>query len=224
MKKILLFCLCMIAFPLTSNAVRYCSASESITEQEYLNNVDVSYSVSVKNDVALYTITLKNLTNNMVVKTPDGKFIKSTSFKNGRYSFNMNGGSNIRLNIYSKKCLYGDSFVNVYKDLNVPAYNKYYSREECKDFKNNYICQKWSNYSANEATFKNDIKKLQDLQNKKESNTPTEDVKVKKKWYQVMREVVAKFWWAVIILVLGIIGIYYAIWSKNKKKQFDFKV
>ena len=224
MKKILLFCLCMIAFPLTSSAVNYCSGEETINEQEYLNNVDVSYSVNVKNNTALYTITLKNLTNNMVVKTPDGKFIKSSSFKNGRYSFNMNGGSNVRITIYSKKCLALGEFINIYKDINIPSYNKYYTRKECNDFKNNYICQKWSNYSADEKTFKNDIKKLQDLQDKKENNSPKEEVKVNKKWYQVLREVVAKFWWAVIILVLGVIGIYYVIWSKNKKKQFDFKV
>lgn len=227
MKKILLFCLCLLAFPITSNAIGFCSVEQELAERDYLNNVDVSYSVSINNNVPNYVVTLKNLTNSMIIKTDDTGIVKSSSFKNGRYSFKLKQGKAVRITLYSKACKLSSStepFISSYKDIIVPSYNKYYSREECKDFQSNYICQKWSEYNGNEAKFKNDIKKLKDLQEKKNNNTPDENLKIKKKWYQVMREVVAKFWWAFTLLVFAIIGIYYAIWSKNKKNQFDFKV
>ena len=227
MKKILLFCLCLFVFPITSNAIKFCTTEQELSEREYLDNVDVSYSISINNNIPSYTVTLKNLTSSMIINSDDTGVVRSTAFKNGRYSFKIKNGKSMRITLYSKACKLTsseDPFINSYKDIMVPSYNKYYTREECKDFQSNYICQKWSEYSGNEATFKNDIKKLKELQEKKNNNTPDETVKVKKKWYQVMREVVSKFWWAFTLLIFAIIGIYYIIWSKNKKNQFDFKV
>lgn len=221
MKKILLFCLCLVSFPLICNA-KNCTDEEAVAERQYLDNVDVSYTVSIKNNVANYTITLKNLTNNMLFKTENSKLIKSDLFKNGRYSFALKKAEPVRITIYSKAC--GADVISTTKDIIVPAYNKYYSREECKDFQSNYVCQKWSAYSADEKTFQNDIKKLKELQEKKNNNTPDDKVYKNKKWYEIMREVVSKYWWAFTLLVLLTIGIYYMIWSKQKKEQFDFKV
>lgn len=227
MKKILLFCLCLIAFPLSSSAINVCSTEQEMNERDYLDNVDVSYNISIKNNVPTYTVTLKNLTSSMIVKTDETGIVRSTAFKNGRYSFNLKQGRTVRITLYSKGCRLAsssDPFISAYKDIIVPSYNKYYSREECKDFQSNYICQKWSEYSADENKFKSDIKKLQELQEKKNNNTPDEKVEVKKKWYQVMREVVAKYWWAFTIFIFVVTGIYYVIWSREKKNQFDFKV
>ena len=224
MKKILIFCLCLIAFPISSKAINKCSIEEEMLEQDYLNNVDVSYSVSINKDVATYSVTLKNLTSNMLYKSPDGKMITSSKFQNGTSTFNLKSGSTVRIYLFSKKCINSSGLTSSYKDISVPSYNKYYSRKECEGLENNFICQKWSSYSVDEKTFKADVKKLQDLQKKKEDNSQEKLVKVKKKWYEITREVVAKFWWVFIIIIVGIIGIYYAIWSKNKKNQFDFKV
>ena len=223
MKKILMFLICLVAFPITTFAINTCTDEQYMNEIELLNNVDVSYTVQIANNVPTYTITFKNLTNNIII-VDDRKFYTS---KTGAYTFKTNTGGAIRYNLYSKACkvLSGSNpFPNSYININLPTYNKYSVREECKEFKDNYICQKWSNYSADENSFKNEIKKLQDYKNRVKKEEVEENTHVKKKWFEVVREVISKFWWAFIILIFIIIGIYYMIKSKEKKNSFDFRV
>ena len=223
MKKLLVFFICLLAFPLSAFAIKECSDNQYLSEIEMLNNVDVSYTVQINNNQPTYTINFKNLTNNIIIM--DGNNIYTSN--NGKYSYKTNKGGSLRFTLYSKTCRISSSnnpFPNSYINLNLPLYNKYSTREECKDFKDNYICQKWSSYNGNENTFKSDIKKLQDIKNRVKKDETDDGVKTKKKWFEVVREVISKFWWAFIILIFAIIGIFYMIKSKEKKNSFDFKV
>ncbi len=212
MKKILFIFICLFSFPIISFAD--CDKTILGNYRKLATNVNVTYEITGTPE---FVITMTNLHKNMIVY--DGnKIYTSANFPNGVFSYKTTKSGRYNYTIYVKSC---GEIGN--KSITLPSYNAYYKDELCKGLENYSICQRWSGYTATRTKFESDIKKIKNQQNldRKEEEPTT---KLEKRWYEQITGIFVKYWWAIIILMLLIIGIYYTIRAKNKKNEFNFKV
>lgn len=219
MKKILVLFICLFSFPIISNAVS-CTSSELSEATAFSSNVNIVYLIEMNGDSPTFSITLSNLTDDMaVIDKTTGKLHKGFKTTGSSLNIKTTSSGKYSFDIYSLKC---KSKVAT-KAVTLPKYNPYYKDERCKGLEEYALCQRWSGYSGNKATFENDIKKILGQEKVEEE---VEEVKVVKenKWYVNLTEILVNYWWAIVIIMILIIGIYYVIRSKRKKNEYNFKV
>ena len=152
MKKILIFIICLFVFPIISYGAN-CSNDKYTETSRLVNNVNITYEISINNNKPTFTIVLTNLTDDMGVVDlvtskahknfkATGSELKITTSTSGRYSFD----------IYSLACK--TKIGN--KAVTLPTYNSYYNDELCKDLESYDLCKRWSSYKADRKTFENE--------------------------------------------------------------------
>lgn len=219
MKKIFAFIICLFIFPIVSNAAT-CTSSHSSEIKLLATNVNIIYEITMKDNTPIHTITLSNLTSDMVVIPSTGNVSYNKSkYKNGELTITLKQAGQYEFSIYSFAC---KEKIAV-KTVNLPSYNAYYKDELCKGLEKYAQCQRWSGYKANRKTFESDIKKIKEDEAK--LNQKEEEIVVPKdKWYEVLFDWFLDFWWLIVILLIGILGLYYYIINRRKKNEYDFKV
>ena len=218
MRKILFLIICLVSFPYICNAAS-CSNEEIGKISGFSSNVNIVYLVNMKNNVPEFSITITNLTSDMaLIDKNTSKLYKD--FKNGdRFTITTKTSGKYAFDIYSLKCKVKTGT----KSVTLPKYNPYYKDELCKGLEEYTQCQRWSGYTANRATFENDIKKLKEVQNKEEMKEETKIV-VKKSLYKKVEDIILNYWWAISIVLILLIGLFYIIRNKRKKNEYNFKV
>lgn len=218
MKKILLFLVCLFIFPLVS----YADSCESETYiSELTNNVNITYSITLNGNTPVYTIFITNLTSDMLLYDGvKGKTYKGFTSKNNKLVVRTTTNGKYSFDIFSLRCKSNIRTISV----DLPKYNKYYKDSRCKGFENYPLCQRWSEYQANDKTFENDINTL--INNSKKQNKTVEETKTKEKekWYKLLSGMFVKYWWAFLIIAVALMGLFYVIRAQHKKKEYNFKL
>ena len=218
MKKIVLFLVCLFIFPLVS----YADSCESVTYiNELTNNVNINYSITLNGNNPVFTIYLTNLTSDMLIYDGvRGKTYKGFTNKNNRLVVRTNVSGKYTFDIFSLKCKSNIRTLSV----DLPKYNKYYKDSRCKGFENYPLCQRWSEYQANNKTFENDINTLINNNKKNEQKNDENKIKKEEKWYKQLSWMFVKYWWAFLIIIVALIGLFYVIRAQHKKKEYNFKI
>lgn len=144
---------------ITCANAKECTTKEFRELKNLAKKIEFSYEFedSVENlDNSYFVLTGYNLNNKFYLVLDDTKTIEITSSKE-ILNFNF-PRSKTNINVYaSNKTNCEDELLNTVK-IEFPAYNKYYTREECEDKKNLNVCKKWYNTSKiSEEDFKKAI-------------------------------------------------------------------
>lgn len=193
-------------------------------------NVKFSYEMQRDTNGQVYfTVTVMNFTENVILIQGDSVY----EFKNTGDTFNLTqtfkGGETIKFSLYGG---YDTDCVEEYlysKSLKIPKYNTYSELDECFEYEEFELCNKW--YQGNipsEAYF------MQKLEEYKESIKPVEEEKKVEEEKSLFEQVInfyvdnIIFTLPLTILVIGII-IFIIVRKEIRKKNrvkldFDFKV
>jgi len=219
MKKIFIFIICLFGFPMISNAACDYNRLTSI-----INNVNIHYEYTIINNNPQFTITLTNLTNDLMVYDNQTKISYCNLNRcKGRFTNELkittNKSGSYRFDFYNLSC----SGSLGHKTISLPKYNPYYKDELCEGLSNYKQCKRWSGYSADRKTFENDIKEIKE---EIERNNKKDEEKIKegKKWHEIFIEVLLDYWWLFVIFITIIIGLCYFIRLQRKKNEYDFDV
>ena len=216
MKKIIFMFLALFSFPLISNAASYCNDTLSLSY-----NVNIAYTYNISDNNVSYTILITNLSSDMlVVDKQTSKVYKNFSSKNQDLNIKTTKNGTYSFEIYSMKCKESVRTMSV----SLPKYNKYFDDERCKDYKNYSICRRWRNSELSEKEFTSELKKIKDNEKVKVNNEEEKEKNTNTNWYDNLTGLLLKYWWALIIIILSIIGIVYIIRTKTKKEEFNFKL
>ena len=217
MKKILFMIICIMSFPYICNAA--CSNEEIGKISGFSSNVNIVYLVNMKNNVPEFSIYVTNLTSDMALLDKN-TYKLHKGFKNGgRFTITTKSDGKYAFDIYSLKCKVKTGT----KSVTLPKYNPYYKDELCKGLEDYTQCQRWSGYTANRATFENDIKKIKEVKEKEEVKEETKVV-VKKSLYKKVEDIILNYWWVMSIVLILLIGLFYIIRNNRKKNEYNFKV
>jgi hypothetical protein len=226
MKKILFLVACFFIFPLTSFATydfyydRTCPEKYVDAYKNAFDNINVSYSFigyNTTNKKSYYKINVTNIHPNVSVSV---KGYERTNVTETEYKITYDPDLVILYKANYKGC----SIYALNKEVKLPKYNPFYNREECNGLTSFPVCKRWTDETPiNEKDFKNKIEEAKKQQAKK---TPVENTKVKRvrRWYTYITDIFVKYWWAVILVVVLISGIFYSIRLKNKKNEYNFKL
>lgn len=220
MKKSFIFIVCLFIFPIVTNAASSCNTATMSNISSLANNVNIVYEVDSSSKVPVFTITLSNLTSDMIVFDKNlGKTYKGFANTGSEISIKTKTSGSYSFAIYSKQCKEQVAT----KSVSLPTYNIYYGDKLCDGLDDCDVCQKWYGSNSDRKTFELGIQEC-----KKKQSVVVEDeeepIAQVQPWYEKIGNVFLKYWWAIIILMIIIIGIYYAIRAKQKKNEYNFKV
>ena len=227
MKKILFILVCFFTFPLMSLAltIKTESCPESVSEafRKEFNNINVSYSFVGYNKVPYYNILVSNVHPKVTISTEDGKII---SRKDNEVLIRTNKPGDIEIFYKAEyyNARYKNCFMYAKEFVKLPEYNPYYNREECNGLTAYKVCKKWGKNPGSEQAFKKEIENAKKDLEKKNDTVEKTKVKRVKRWYTYVSNIFVKYWWAVIIVIVLITGIFYSIRLKQKKNEYDFKL
>lgn len=212
--------MCLFIFPIVTNAASSCNSATMSNISSLANNVNIVYEVDTSSSVPVFTITLSNLTSDMIVFDKNlGKTYKGFANTGSEISIKTKTSGSYSFTIYSKQCKEQVAT----KSVSLPTYNIYYGDKLCDGLDDCDVCQKWYGSNSDRKTFELGIQEC-----KKKQNVVVEDeeepIAQIQPWYEKIGNVFLKYWWAIIILMIIIIGIYYAIRAKQKKNEYNFKV
>ena len=210
MKKILIFFL-LLLLPLNIKAY-YCNYEDYKTEQKKASNVNLMLDYEIKNEKAIFTITLYNLkeehylidSKETIYEYNGTDTLEIKVEKPGSYSFE----------VYSEDNYCDENYLNKLY-VEIPTYNKYYKDELCKGVENFKYCQKW--FGAN-ITY-NEFKKA--VNDYKESlKVIVEPEPTYKSIFDYLLEFYVSYWFIILptIIVVCIIGI---ILKKKQENKFN---
>lgn len=219
MKRLGIFLVCLFVFPLVTNAAT-CNSKTMSNISSLANNVNIVYEVDTSKKTPVFTITLSNLTTDMIVFDRNAaKTYKGFSNTGSELSIKTNTSGSYSFIIYSKQCKEQVAT----KSVSLPTYNVFYGDKLCDGLDTCDVCQKWYGSNKDRKAFEQGI---QECKRKKNIVVEEEEKPVPqdKAWYESLADIFLKFWWAIIILMIVVIGIYYAIRAKQKKNEYNFKV
>lgn len=219
-KKICKLFLIFSFFFLSSNvsALTECSSSDMKNLAELAKNVSFKYEKEVL-DIKLteddedtfkevyYKITALNLNDSLKVKV---KSDEELIFTNENPTINdFFNGERVVIQIYANTPNLCSGNLITTKVVELPFYNIFFEREECKTYPDFKYCKEFGDFSLDEETF------LEELDKYKKSSTKTDDnIKENVKKYGI---------YASILIILAIIILLVAIFKKNKKVKVKEK-
>lgn len=220
MKKKILFFIIALLSPMMVNALN-CSDEEYANVSKLASNVKLSYEYKIdENNNITYVITFSNLTSDM--KILDNKLVKVYQrFRNGKdFSFTTDVGGSYTFEIFSNHC--ASKLTN--KTIYIPEYNKLAIDERCNGLEEYNVCNRWSNYTANEEKFEKDLKAAREDYKKRNEVKKVED----KREYTFMDQLmkfVSKYIFIIVGILLILILFANLIYKKRKEKtEFNFKL
>ena len=228
MKKILFLLFCFFAFPLASLALdnkidSNCPSNVAKNFSDVFENINVSYSFKGYNNKtkkAYYDVTFSNLHKAVIISSKS--FTSITPKYNGEErTVTISESGNIELFYIGK---YNGCTIYAKDGITIPHYNPYYGREECNGLSSYEVCQRWSDFEGNEDKFLKAIESAKADKAKKSNSKSKTTVNNIKHWYTYIRDIFVNYWWAVILVTVGIVGLVYGIRLKNKKNEYNFKL
>lgn len=175
MKKILWLIFLFLLIP-TKNIHAKCMYSDIAEMKKISANINYSYEYKIVDDVALFDITLTNLTKDIYfVDSNTGKTYKN---KTGEIVLkNYNSGENIVYNFYPNDTDCMDTVLYTIR-ITLPKYNEYYNNPICVGASEYSLCQKWSSHNLDYNTFINKVneyKKVKEEEQEKDKKEVDND-------------------------------------------------
>lgn len=217
MKKNILFLLVSFMF-INSSALTYggCEYSTVSRMKSIVSNVNISYSYTIVNNKASFSVTLNNITNDIYFyDTITNRDYYYSDTNNGEITINNYTGYSGNYKFYSNNdnCR-GISLGSKY--YNFPSYNKYYNDPLCKDIPNYSLCQKWNEVNYSQEEFEKMV-----LEYKKPKQIEQENVVIE--YEKTLLDEIMEFYvtYYYIILFGLILFCTTIIIIHNKKNKFD---
>ena len=170
MKYLKYFVLLLLLIPLNVHAANICNASRHNALKVKAHKVDLSY--ELKFDEAhnpYFEITVMNMTDELLLKF-DGTTYKATETGMFVIDDKLEGGNTYKFNFYGG---YGNVCVEQFiysKSLKLPKYNIYSEREECIEYEDFPLCNKW--YSKEIGSDNDFLLALETYKDSLEENKP----------------------------------------------------
>ena len=220
MKKKILFFVIALLSPMIVNAAS-CSDVEYANVSKLASNVKLSYEYKIdENNNITYIITFTNLTSDMRIL--DNKLVKIyQGFRTGGdFSHISNVGGSYNYEIYSIKC--GAKLTN--KTIHIPNYNKLAIDKRCNGLEEYNVCNRWSDYTADEEKFEKDLKAAKE-DYKKKNDAKKANAKREPTFMDRLIRFVAKYIVIIVGALLILILLGNLIYKKHKEKtEFNFKL
>lgn len=219
LSKILFTILFLILFNANCSALSYggCDYSTISVLKKLVNNINISYTYEIKDNNALFNVTLNNIPNNIYLvdsinqkkyeytDTIDGELI-ITNYNNiydGKYIFYVNNGICDGIKLGTK----------YYK---LPIYNTRRNSELCADIPNYSLCKRWITKEYSQSEFEKSIEDYKkSLENQEEQQ---EEIKYEKDFLSKIVEFYIKYYYYFLPIIIILCIIIIAI--SNRKGKF----
>lgn len=167
MKKRYILLFLIMLLPL--NVLAKCTSKELNEYKSLGKNINYTYDLLLKDNIAFFNVKLLNLTDGMMVKVGyDNYSYNGTSELNvGNFMYS----TNVAAKIYA--C---DTVIRIIS-FNTPGYNRYADDSLCKGIEDYKLCSKWVTQNIDYETFK---KQVIEYKNTLLEETKKDDVIVKK--------------------------------------------
>ena len=226
MKKILFIFICFFIFPLMSKAE--CSIEAQDMYEKMADNLDITYQVKSKDAYGnpVFEIDIANLARGlMIMDMQTGRRYQISRDGYNLAITNIVKPGNYELVVYTNRATTGCGVIELRKlNIQIPKYNKYYSRGECAGLTSYSVCQRWSGFDGTEAQFQSAIKKAK--ADKEYSTNKYEETKKKtnKIWYSNLTLILVNYWWLILIILVIIMFIYFIFRIRYRRKYYSFKL
>lgn len=205
----LFFIVCSFFLCITNVSAKECTTGELRELKQLAKKIEIGYDFDEKNKY--FRVNIYNLKEGLEISVGYNNYTYTTKNK-GIVQLNSTyfSGYQIKLNVYANgKTNCKDEFLYTVKK-NLPIYNVFSTRKECKGFETEEICRKWYDYTElSEDEF---VAKITKLKNDKTNEKET--------FFNMTINFFIEFWYlfaivgliAVVIVVIKII-----ITNRNKK-------
>ncbi|MFV0250358.1 MAG: hypothetical protein ACK5HP_04945 [Bacilli bacterium] len=204
---ILLFLILVI--PINIKAA-VCSNNDKVRLASLASNVEFSYNYEEQNDDVIFSITINNIHEDLIIK--DVKHNKIYNYQgNEIILYNFEDGLSYAFEFYSEYNFCGGIKINN-KYVNLPSFNKYYNDSVCIGIENYKYCKKWQKITLNYEEFVSNVEQYNASLIKEE----TSNIQVKG-FYDYIIEFYTSYYYIVLplLIISGIVIIYYY----NKKNS-----
>lgn len=207
MKKIILFLILLIPVSIKGY---FCDYDDYNIVRKKALNVNLMTEYEIKDDNAIFTVTIYNLMEDQYIKDVvnnkiynyNGSNLVLELTKPGTYSFEVYSNNNYCDSSYLNKLF-----------VEIPVYNKFYKDPLCEGIENYKYCQKWFSTSITYEQFKEEVIKYK-------GSPETEEIK-KEEYRNIFLELYLKYWMYFLptIIVLCLIGIFI-----KKRQENEFRL
>lgn len=192
MKKIMLFLFMCFAF-INTFALTYggCDYSTVSRMRSIVNNINVSYDYTIKNNMAYFHVTINNMTDDIYfydISTRRSYYYADTN--NGELTiYNYTNSGSYKFYSNNKSCK-GITLGTKY--YNFPTYNYYYNDPLCLDIPNYSLCQKWIKVNYNIYEFE---QMVNEYKNSKEEIKEEVVIEYKKTFFDKIVDLYIKYYY-----------------------------
>lgn len=222
MKKLLFAIVLFLMFIPSVNAANICTATKYNNLKAKAFNVNLSYELKFDaNHKAYFEVTVMNMTedlilvfNNVTYEVKDNNpFLIQTRLEGGNsYNFNFYGG-------YNGPCV--EEFIYT-KTVRLPVYNVYSEREECIEYEEFPLCNKWYQKEiVSDNAFLDALELYKESLNKKDPVDLDED---NRNIFQKIFDFYMDSLLLQIVSVVLIIGIIYVVVKKSIDRKKRVKI
>lgn len=187
-----------------------CNTQQQATLQKIASNITYSYEYIESSDS--FNITLTNLDNRVYIKDDStNKIYRNISNKEitiGGYRV----GSVITFSIYDPSYCTPSSLRIIY--VNLPAKNKYFNTDICKDLNDFYYCNKWTQNNLSKKEMQDKIDEYKGLNN---TDDDEKILEARNYFLEKIIEIYINYYYIILptIIILCIFGMYKS-YKKNK--------
>ena len=209
MKKYIFLTLLFLVF-LPNRIKAYCSDSEVIRLQKLANNIRTSYVFD--EDAGRFTVTINNLTNDLVVKNMDDKKEYSS---NSELNFKelYSGKHTYIIYAKNKECT---TYELTTKYVSLPYYNRYFNSVECDGIENYSYCSKWLKSPISKDVWEQKVTQYKkSLETKQEQKKKIEKTSLAKT-FDAIKQLCIDYYYVILSIAIVILGI---ILIKNYRKN-----
>lgn len=182
----------MFVFPLTCNAS--CDYERQAELSKIASNVQFTYTYDVDKHGPLFDVYLTNLTNDIYVVDNYDQRISGVGEVHKNYP-NQNAGLNFIIYSNDNNCK-DEEILTFY--LNLPSYNLYSTREECKKYPSYRYCALWMNtLDISSDQFEKGLDEYKQKEKTKVVDQTTTDG-----FWQKMFDILEQYYYILIAIVL----------------------
>lgn len=220
MKRYILFILFLI-IPFNVLAVSKTSCNYSLVAKlkGLANNVNITYSYEINNDMVKYSIELVNISEDIyfIDNNTKNKYYYSDTI-NGSIKLNGYSSGNVRYTFYSNNsdCMNEKLVV---KNVNLPYYNKFYKYDECIGIEEFNLCKKWIKYDGFYDDFVRSVNEYKSSLINNDIDNKVSNVSI---FNKIVDFILKYYYITMLVIVLIIYGIMYLVkYIKYRKNRFD---
>lgn len=215
---IIVFLFCLFPNIVIARSKTKCDYTLLSNIKNMTNNINITYTYHIENDIAYFDITLTNLKEDIYfIDNTTNKAYYYTDTNNGEITINNYSINKVSYSFYSNNSECLDEKLTI-KYVNLPLYNYYYNYPECEGVTNLKACEKWSGYVASEEEFRNTVNSYKNKNSNNENSISLQDTT----WFNKLVKMYTTYYYIITPLFVGVIvGIVYLIkYIEHRRNRF----